>query len=154
MSSKQSLTVAISVVIAALAAGLITRQQAAEEDRERAAMESLVPPQRPGIGTNVHPVTAGPDRCLGCHVEKDDEALLEATVPGTCERCHQKAHQAEGEHPASGKVVEGTELPVGPNGEVVCDTCHDPHGSNRALLREKGLMTACTPECHEEAGIE
>ena len=150
MSSSQSVILAISVIIAAGAAGLITRD-ASEQERQEAASAVV---QRPAIGMNVHPVTAGPDRCLGCHVKKEDEGLLAATVPGTCKRCHDRAHAGEKTHPEVIEVAEGAEVSLGPDGAAVCDTCHDPHAEGGAMLREKGLMDACSSECHEEMGIQ
>lgn len=77
-----------------------------------------------------------PTRCLGCHDPVPaDTGRAPATVQGDeiCVACHQlSAHAGSALHrgpmePEMAERAKAAGLPLTPQGELVCSTCHDPH---------------------------
>lgn len=90
-----------------------------------------------------------PAMCSVCHGEEPPALLLDPVT--TCVKCH---HGNIGNHPVTRhpmglvtRIKIPARLPLTEDGEMVCYTCHDPHGKSThpRMLRIDylGLCAAC-----------
>ncbi len=85
---------------------------------------------------NPHEAEAKSRKCYTCHVgvpAGDNVAVsLREDLIKTCDFCHNVAAKA---HPLNVDILRKVpdSLPRGRKGEVMCGTCHDPHGGDVAL---------------------
>jgi predicted CXXCH cytochrome family protein len=121
--------------------------------------EALVPPGDWTEGKNV--------TCLICHrahgARGDDLLALDDTTNELCARCHEAlspdlfADGKDNRHggrpvltPDQRAVAEGYKTRLGPDGELLCTTCHLPHNApvqHFLLAFDPASPTACS-ECH------
>ncbi len=105
------------------------------------------------------PVNDG--RCIRCHNPhgSDNEFFLRKHIWNLCTTCH--SEKADGQHVVSGFVfarnkgthpTKGPKDPARPGRELVCSSCHNPHGSSGIyLLRMKGSMAfGVCQRCHKK----
>jgi len=95
------------------------------------------------------PLHGGDERgCLVCHKTHGD-----APPASVCRECHGDVKRTDhtgaktvspGNYPLFDKVLRS-----GIEGEVYCPTCHDPHSTNRRMLREEKPSTLCL-KCHQD----
>ena len=98
---------------------------------------------------NVHDFRGGP-LCQGCHLRgQPAPALLRADPVALCKGCH--PGMKGGNHPVAVAARSSTGgLPLW-NGQVTCDSCHDPH----AIRVNKGIRvqgSALCLKCHQQHG--
>ena len=100
-------------------------------------------------------------RCTMCHNPhgSDNEFFLRKPIWNLCTTCH--AEKASGKHVVSSFVfsrnegahpTRGRQDPSRPGRELVCSSCHNPHGSQGVfLLRSKGALAfnVCR-RCHKK----
>lgn len=97
-------------------------------------------------------------RCNTCHNphSSDHEFFLRKSIWDLCTTCH--AEKASGTHVIRGFVfgkshpTQGRPDPARPGRELVCSSCHNPHGSESIfLLRGKGktAFSVCN-RCHKK----
>ncbi len=85
---------------------------------------------------NPHEAAAESRKCYTCHVGApggDNAAVsLRGDLNKACDFCHNVAAKA---HPLNVDPLRAVpeSLPRGRNGEVMCGTCHDPHGGDVAV---------------------
>ena len=100
-------------------------------------------------------------RCTMCHNPhaSDNEFFLRKPIWKLCTTCH--AEKADGKHVigsfvfsrnGGGHPTQGRMDPARPGRELVCSSCHNPHGSDGAfLLRSKGpLAFNVCKRCHKK----
>jgi hypothetical protein len=87
---------------------------------------------------NPHLADADSGKCYTCHVTKPKAGDTSATVATqdklnqTCDFCHNVRGKS---HPMNVDPLKGLPpgLPHGRKGELICGTCHDPHGTPDTL---------------------
>lgn len=88
--------------------------------------------------------------CSSCHREGTAHLLLDPVT--TCVKCH---HGNVGNHPVTRHPIGSiprikipSALPLSHEGQIVCYTCHDPHGKSRhpVMLRVEYLKLCAS--CH------
>ena len=73
---------------------------------------------------------------------------------GTGTQCCRDCHPPDVwvvSHPVGVRLppaMQGCRLPLGPGNEIICATCHDPHGSREAYLLRKDQDQLCR-SCHQ-----
>ena len=107
-----------------------------------------------------------PAEAIGCrtchrpHGGQLPDLLVRSAADGSlCLSCHAAQHPGRSAHPVLIQATPEARASVdqlggalGPNGELVCVSCHDPHGARaRHLLRASGTRSACRGCHHEEA---
>ncbi len=82
--------------------------------------------------------------CLACHMEK-----LGETMPGGQVRSHGQQPVLSADQRA---VVKAWETPVGPNGELLCVTCHKVHGSHSqdSMVAFGAMFDDTCSACHPD----
>lgn len=130
--------IAFSVLLLAAMAGPLSKEcRSAEEDEEGLPR------------TNPHDFS-NPDQCAACHT--DTPPLLSKDPMTTCIRCHPgniRNHPVT-RHPMgfTARIRIPAALPLTEDGELVCYTCHEPHGkaAHSFLLRIEYLKLCAS--CH------
>ncbi len=108
----------------------------------------------PAEFAGVDPHSDSPGACVLCHETRPvpgvrSETGLMALQTMVCLRCHAvKPHPAGAHHVGRLKKAVNVEklLPLGPEGEITCTTCHDPHyksGMPVSRLRRNASCTYC-----------
>ncbi|MCF6309323.1 MAG: hypothetical protein L3J19_02445 [Sulfurimonas sp.] len=107
------------------------------------------------------PVNDG--RCVRCHNPhgSDNEFFLRKSIWYLCTTCH--SEKASGQHvipqigfgrrtPGGGHPTRDRKDPARPGRDLVCSSCHNPHGSTGIyLLRMKGSFTyGVCQRCHKK----
>ncbi|MGE5664580.1 MAG: hypothetical protein ACM31I_09655, partial [Deltaproteobacteria bacterium] len=86
-------------------------------------------------GINPHQAEAESRKCYTCHVGApagNASVSLRENLIQTCDFCHNVSSKS---HPLNVDPLRKLpdSLPRGRKGEVMCGTCHDPHGSDETL---------------------
>lgn len=137
---KRMTIVAMLMLLLAAASGPLGRECAASEEEEAEAE----------AGLRVNPHDSDEQMCSVCHTQ--EPPLLSRDPVTTCVRCHPGNI---GNHPVTRhpmglmtKIRIPASLPLTEDGEMVCYTCHEPHGKARhpRLLRVEYLKLCAS--CH------
>lgn len=93
---------------------------------------------------NVHAFRGRP-LCQACHPSLDARLARESVR--LCAECHPNDHG----HPMDVVQPVGTAggLPLGPGGEMLCHTCHDPHDVSTNVHGLREPSDAVCLKCHE-----
>ncbi len=107
--------------------------------------------------TQASPHVDDPKTCPTCHVAVPVPGSAEghelvASPKMVCLRCHSvNLHPANADHlkVPSGKIRPDPSLPLGPQSEVTCATCHEPHADpDRRAARLRADAQALCSLCH------
>ncbi len=85
---------------------------------------------------NPHKAEAQSRRCYTCHVgdpgADNASVTLREDLIATCDFCHNVAVKAHPLNVDPGRKLPDS-LPRGKKGEIMCGTCHDPHGGDLSI---------------------
>lgn len=90
--------------------------------------------------------------CVACHEPHASENLfmLYKPINEFCVSCHPALEGIKRGHPVGGHPVAGPAERRRPGRELVCSSCHDPHGSaHQFMLIESKLGARLCRECHK-----
>ena len=137
--SKSLTLIAAAVLLAVAIQGFIARECRSAEEGEEATS-----------GVNPHDWYDS-SLCSVCHSE--DPPFLQKDPMTTCARCHEAniENHPVTRHPLGQvpKIGIPVSLPLTEEGEMVCYTCHEPHGKTRHphMLRVEYLKLCAS--CHK-----
>lgn len=95
----------------------------------------------------------GQGLCTACHLALEGraeagKALGPADPISACTACHTQVPGQDHPVAVSVRLPAPPGLPLGPNGKLVCTTCHDPHNETQFPRMLRMEVNALCAACH------